>query len=73
MVSFSEIITGNVNTYVLTAVSDVGKTLAETAAIIPDEVNFAKLTKGLTEFGKGIVSFSKSVSDGLNKEAIENA
>ena len=73
MVDFSDIVTGNVDTYTMTSVANVGKTLAETASIMPSQIDFANLTEGLTTFGSGMVGFSKSISSGLDTDAITAA
>ena len=73
MVDFSDIVTGNVDTYTITSVANVGKTLAETASIMPSQIDFANLTEGLTTFGSGMVGFSKSISSGLDTDAITAA
>ena len=73
IVSFSDAISGKIDSEAITSVADVGKTLAETAATMPDEVNLASLTNGLKSFGDGIIKFSDQVSDSINQEAITAA
>lgn len=73
VVSFSETVAGNIDSEAITSVANVGKTLAETAATMPDEVNLASLTNGLKSFGDGIIKFSDQVSDSINQEAITAA
>ena len=64
MKDFSEDISGEVDTSAITSVTTACKNLAEAADAMPDIVDFSLLTNGLSEFGKAIVDFSKSVGDG---------
>lgn len=73
VIDFSEATTGKVDLATVTTVSNVGRVLAETAKIMPDEVDFARITNGLTTFGDAMVDFSASVKEGLDKEAVTNA
>ena len=71
VVAFSDKITGKVDIDTTQGVIDVGKAIAETADIMPDAVNLAALTTGLTEFGDGMVAFSDAVSDKVDKDDIQ--
>jgi hypothetical protein len=73
MVEFSEQITGKVNSAAITATTKAAETLTNTAAIMPEEVDLARVTNGLSDFGAAIVEFSGVVSEGVNSEAITSA
>lgn len=62
MVSFSESVSGNVDNTTITTVVTAAKTLAQAAAIMPDEVDLSKVTNGLGDFAAAIVDFSGKVS-----------
>lgn len=62
MKTFSEAVSGKVDNETISVVVTAAKTLAQAASIMPDEVNLARLTIGLSDFGSAIVSFSNQVS-----------
>ena len=66
MVDFSSKVSGNVDSEAIMAVTTAGKTLSETAAIMPEEVDMARITNGLNEFGQAIVDFSNVVKDQIS-------
>ena len=61
MVDFSSKVSGNIDSEAIMAVTTAGKTLSEAAAIMPEEVDMARITNGLNEFGQAIVDFSNVV------------
>ena len=63
IVDFSEQIKGNIDMELVSSATDVAKTLAETASIMPDEVDMAVVTNGLDKFATGIKDFSEKLND----------
>lgn len=66
MVKFSESVSGNVDTETVTKVVNSARTIAQAAAIMPEQVDLTKLTVGLSDFGDAIVSFSEKVSGAVD-------
>ena len=73
MVAFSEQISGNVDIEAIKGVTKAGETLANMAAIMPEEVDLTRVTNGLSDFGSAIVDFSGSVEEGIDVEAVTSA
>ena len=63
IVDFSEQLKGNIDIELVSTATDVAKTLAETASIMPDEVDMAVVTNGLDKFATGIKDFSEKLDD----------
>ena len=73
MKKFSESVSGNVDTETVSKVVIAAKNLAQAAAIMPDQVDLAKLTVGLSEFGDAIVTFSEKVSGAVDGGSVATA
>lgn len=73
MVKFSESVSGNVDTETLTKVVNSARTIAQAAAIMPEQVDLTKLTVGLSDFGDAIVSFSEKVSGAVDGGSVTTA
>lgn len=73
MKKFSESVSGNVDTETVSKVVIAAKNLAQAAAIMPEQVDLAKLTFGLSEFGDAIVTFSEKVSGTVNGSSVAAA
>ena len=73
MVKFSESVSGNVDTETVTKVVNSARTIAQAAAIMPEQVDLAKLTVGLSDFGDAIVSFSEKVSGAVDGGSVTTA
>ena len=73
MTVFSEKVSGNVDTETVTKVVNSARIIAQAAAIMPEQVDLAKLTVGLSDFGDAIVSFSKNVSGAVDGGSITTA
>ena len=73
MKKFSESVSGNVDTETVSKVVIAAKNLAQAAAIMPDQVDLAKLTVGLSEFGDVIVTFSEKVSGAVDGGSVATA
>ena len=73
MKKFSESVSGNVDTGTVSKVVIAAKNLAQAAAIMPEQVDLAKLTFGLSEFGDAIVTFSEKVSGTVNGSSVAAA
>ena len=73
MKKFSESVSGNVDTEIVSKVVIAAKNLAQAAAIMPDQVDLAKLTVGLSEFGDAIVTFSEKVSGAVDGGSVATA
>ena len=73
MKKFSESVSGNVDTETVSKVVVAAKNLAQAAVIMPDQVDLAKLTVGLSEFGDAIVTFSEKVSGTVNGSSVAAA
>lgn len=73
MVKFSESVSGNVDTEIVTKVVNSARTIAQAAAIMPEQVDLAKLTVGLSDFGDTIVSFSEKVSGAVDGGSVTTA
>ena len=73
MKKFSESVSGNVDTGTVSKVVIAAKNLAQAAAIMPEQVDLAKLTFGLSEFGNVIVTFSEKVSGTVNGSSVAAA
>ena len=73
MKKFSESVSGNVDTETVSKVVVAAKNLAQAAAIMPDQVDLAKLTIGLSEFGDAIVTFSEKVSGAVDGGSVATA
>ena len=73
MVKFSESVSGNVDTETVTKVVNSARTIAQAAAIMPEQVDLTKLTVGLSDFGDAIVSFSEKVSGAVDGGSVTTA
>lgn len=73
MKKFSESVSGNVDTETVSKVVIAAKNLAQAAATMPEQVDLAKLTFGLSEFGDAIVTFSEKVSGTVNGSSVAAA
>ena len=73
MKKFSESVSGNVDTETVSKVVVAAKNLAQAAVIMPDQVDLAKLTVGLSEFGDAIVTFSEKVSGAVDGGSVATA
>ena len=73
MIKFSEAVSGNVDNTTITTVVNAAKTLAQAAALMPEQVDMAKLTVGLSDFGTAIVSFSDQVSGAVDGGSVTTA
>ena len=73
MKKFSESVSGNVDIETVSKVVIAAKNLAQAAAIMPDQVDLAKLTVGLSEFGDAIVTFSEKVSGAVDGGSVATA
>ena len=73
MVKFSESVSGNIDTETVTKVVNSARTIAQAAAIMPEQVDLAKLTVGLSDFGDAIVSFSEKVSGAVDGGSVTTA
>ena len=73
MKKFSESVSGNVDTGTVSKVVIAAKNLAQAAAIMPEQVDLAKLAVGLSEFGDAIVTFSEKVSGTVNGSSVAAA
>ena len=73
MTIFSEKVSGNVDTETVTKVVHSARIIAQAAAIMPEQVDLAKLTVGLSDFGDAIVSFSEKVSGAVDGGSVTTA
>lgn len=73
MTVFSEKVSGNVDTETVTKVVNSARIIAQAAAIMPEQVDLAKLTVGLSDFGDAIVSFSEKVSGAVDGGSVTTA
>ena len=73
MTVFSEKVSGNVDTGTVTKVVNSARIIAQAAAIMPEQVDLAKLTVGLSDFGDAIVSFSEKVSGAVDGGSVSTA
>ena len=73
MKKFSESVSGNVDTGTVNKVVIAAKNLAQAAAIMPEQVDLAKLAVGLSEFGDAIVTFSEKVSGAVDGGSVATA
>ena len=73
MTVFSEKVSGNVDTETVTKVVNSARIIAQAAAIMPEQVDLAKLTGGLSDFGDAIVSFSEKVSGAVDGGSVSTA
>ena len=73
MMKFSESVSGNVDTETVTKVVNSARTIAQAAAIMPEQVDLTKLTVGLSDFGDTIVSFSEKVSGAVDGSSVTTA
>ncbi len=73
MTVFSEKVSGNVDTETITKVVNSARIIAQAAAIMPEQVDLAKLTVGLSDFGDAIVSFSEKVSGAVDGGSVSTA
>ncbi len=73
MVKFSESVSGNVDTETVTKVVNSARTIAQAAAIMPEQVDLTKLTVGLSDFGDAIMSFSEKVSGAVDGGSVTTA
>ena len=73
MTFFSEKVSGNVDTETVTKVVNSARIIAQAAAIMPEQVDLAKLTVGLSDFGDAIVSFSEKVSGAVDGGSVSTA
>ena len=73
MTVFSEKVSGNVDTETVTKVVHSARIIAQAAAIMPEQVDLAKLTVGLSDFGDAIVSFSEKVSGAVDGGSVTTA
>ena len=73
-IDFSEQVKGKVNIANISVVTDAAKKIAETATIMPAEVDLAKLTTGLNTFGTSILDLSTALESGnIDQEKISAA
>ena len=73
MTVFSEKVSGNVDTETVNKVVNSARIIAQAAAIMPEQVDLAKLTVGLSDFGDAIVSFSEKVSGAVDGGSVTTA
>ena len=73
MTVFSEKVSGNVNAETVNKVVNSARIIAQAAAIMPEQVDLAKLTVGLSDFGDAIVSFSEKVSGAVDGGSVSTA
>ena len=73
MTVFSGKVSGNVDTETVTKVVHSARIIAQAAAIMPEQVDLAKLTVGLSDFGDAIVSFSEKVSGAVDGGSVTTA
>lgn len=73
LVAFSDKITGELDLDSVSIAAAACYRLSEAAALMPNEVDFAKVTNGLTQFGESLGDFSDVVKDSVDTDAVTTA